>query len=306
MLFKYALRMVLRGSGNLKRYLIMLAIFEAILLSLTTAPIGYLNEALQLIPEPSLWISQSPPGIEIDYTYIKINDKEILMASSPNLPEAIKLLTGIEPKLNEASIGCELKNSEMEEYLKSKWKDLNVLSCTNTFLDYSLILKWEIFQEISKQSYSKIYLLASNQKGIASPSALNLAKDLTELIKIHRDFLLISLTIILSIMCCILGLRSTSDLQAAMEFLEEIHIPRSNLLLNLSTIAAAAMLIGVLAGYGLASIILPLTLIYLRQALGIPYIYTTPNPLTMISTLPLALISLTSYLAPITLRLAKR
>jgi hypothetical protein len=306
MSFKYILRIALRGSGNLKRYLIMIAIFETIFLSLITTPIGYLNETLQIIPKPSFWIASNPPGIEIDYSYLRINNKDFLIISSPNLSDAIKLLIGEELRLNEASIGCQLKGSEAEEYLKSKLENINTLTYTNTFLDYSIILKWSIFQEFSKSSYSKIYLKTSSQDGIAAPSAWNLAKDLVELIRFHGNFLFISLTMILSIICCILGLRSTSDLEAIIESLEEIHIPRSNLLLNLSIIATCTMLIGMLGGYGLVSIITPLTLIYLRQILGIPYIYTTPSLLTIVSTFPLALLSLISYLVPITWRIVKK
>jgi len=305
MSFKYILRITLRGSGNLKKYLIMIAIFETIFLSLIITPIGYLNEILQIIPKPSFWIDSNPPGIEIDYSYFKINNKDFLIISSPNLSNAIKLLIGIELRLNEISIGYQLKGSEVEEYLKLKLEKINILPPTNTFLDYSIILEWDIFQEFSKSSYSKIYLKTSSQDGIAIPSAWNLAKDLIELLKFHGNFLLISLTIILSIICCILGLRSTSDIEEIIELLEEIHIPRSNLLLNLSIIAICTMLIGMLSGYGLVSIITPLILIYLRQILGIPYIYTIPSLLTIFSTFPLAFFSLISYLIPIIWRIKK-
>mgnify|MGYP000052909766 CR=1 FL=1 len=303
---KYVLRMIFRGSGNLKRYLIMLAVFEAIFLSLTTAPAGYLNETLQLIPKPSLWASLNPPGIEVDYSYLEIRNEEFLIISSPDLSEATKLLTGRKLKLNEVSIGCWLRGSKAEEYLRSKWGHVATLTCTNTFLDYSIILDRSIFKQVSKSSYFKIYLRASSQNGIAIPSAWNLANDLVALVRLHRNLLSASLTIILSIICCILGLRSTSDLREIIESLEEVHIPRSTLLLNLSIIAVGTMLIGVLTGYGLTSVITPLALIYLRQMLGIPYIYTAPSPLTMISTLPLALISLTCYLVPIVWRFARK
>jgi hypothetical protein len=305
MSFKYILRIALRGSGNMKKYLIMIAIFETIFLSLIITPIGYLNEILQIIPKPSFWIDSNPPGIEIDYSYFKINNKDFLIISSPNLSNAIKLLIGIELRLNEISIGYQLKGSEAEEYLKLKLEKINILPPTNTFLDYSIILEWDIFQEFSKSSYSKIYLKTSSQDGIAIPSAWNLAKDLIELLKFHGNFLLISLTIILSIICCILGLRSTSDIEEIIELLEEIHIPRSNLLLNLSIIAICTMLIGMLSGYGLVSIITPLILFYLRQILGIPYIYTIPSLLTIFSTFPLAFLSLISYLIPIIWRIKK-
>jgi len=302
-MFEYILRSFYRGSGNVKMYILTIAALGAILLMILYAPAGYLNEVLEVVPKPDISISDHPPGTEMYYGYLNIGSGDFLVISSRNTSEVLRLLIGKDVRISKISIGCKISNSTVRGYLEDLIKGrVEVLECMDSFIDYAAIVEYDTFQQITGHcpgEIQKIYLRNYAADGIAAPSAYTLARDLLKIVSFHQNLLYASSTILLSAICLILGLRSSNDIKQMLTWLSEMHIPIRKTLFYICLIYLGATIIGVFAGYGLAHLMVPLILIFLKLFFKIPYIYAGLDISSIIVILPIALLSLLSYILAI-------
>ncbi len=292
-MFKYIMKLFFRGSGNLKRYLFMIAIFEATLLTLSTVPSGYVEVVSKLTPKPNFVVSYNGPGIEIYFAYVDVGGEEVLAISSKNLREATSFLIGNNIELKDVSIGCKVNNPIIRKYFGRG----NVLKCVENLVDYSIILDWTLFQQMVKTPYKKLYLKSLQEEGVSVPSAWTFTKDLLLLVNHHHRIIYICFILVLSVSCSILGLKSAVDLRQVLILTKEMHMSFQKIFLCIFIVSLLATLAGMVVGYGLASVIAPLVLICLKYLLGIPYVYLIPVATTIDDVILLAFLSLGSYLS---------
>jgi hypothetical protein len=309
-MFKYILRSFYRGSGNVKTYTLTIATLEAILLMILYAPAGYLDEVLEVVPRPSISISEYPPGAEMYYGYFNVGGSEFLVISSKNTTEILGFLTGRNTKTSSLSIGCKIDSPNIRGYLENlTGRSAEALECIGSFIDYTIIVEQSFFQHIvshRSREIQRVYLRDYVDDGVAAPSAYTVAKDLLKIVGFHQNLLYASSTIIFSIICLILGLRASNDIKQILALLSEMHIPVSRTFFYMCLIYLGVTVVGVFAGYGLAHLITPLTLIFLRWLFKIPYIYAGLDIGATVTILPTALLSFLSYTIAISWIVLKR
>jgi hypothetical protein len=306
-MFRIILKMFYRGTGNVRGYILTVAVFEAMLLVVLYAPAGYLNEALRIVPAPSLSISDHGPGVDLHYGYLTINGREFLVFSSSNLTGTLKLLTGSGLEASDPAVGCKIDRPDVKKYVKELLGSrVEAFACMGSFIDYSIMVPWNIFQRLTlfiNGSVRRVYLKNHVEDGIAVPSTFTVSRDLLKMVRFHQNFLYIISTIILTLSGFMLGLRASSDIKQTLVLLLEMHISRYSTLFNTFLVILGSTVSGVVVGYGLAYVTVPVALIFLRLLLKIPYIYVLPAIEAVVNILPPALLSLSSYTIAILLKM---
>jgi len=299
--------MFFRGTGNIKGYILVIAIFEAMLLVILYAPAGYLNEALRIVPAASLSVSEYGPGVDLYYGYITVDGREFLVFSSSNLTGALKLLTGRGLEVLNPAVGCKIDRPDVKNYVKDlSGFRVEALGCMGSFIDYSIMAPWNIFQRLTSfinGPVGRVYLKNHVEDGIAVPSAYTVSRNLLKMVRFHQNFLYIISTVILTLSGFVLGLRASSDVKHTLGLLIEMRIPRYSTLFNVFLVISGATVIGIVVGYGLAYVTVPVALIFLRLLLKIPYIYALPDIEAVVNIFPSALLALFSYTTAISLKI---
>jgi hypothetical protein len=306
-MFRIILKMFFRGTGNIKGYILVIAIFEAMLLVILYAPAGYLNEALRIVPAASLSVSEYGPGVDLYYGYITVDGREFLVFSSSNLTGALKLLTGRGLEVLNPAVGCKIDRPDVKNYVKDlSGFRVEALGCMGSFIDYSIMAPWNIFQRLTSfinGPVGRVYLKNHVEDGIAVPSAYTVSRNLLKMVRFHQNFLYIISTVILTLSGFVLGLRASSDVKHTLGLLIEMRIPRYSTLFNVFLVISGATVIGIVVGYGLAYVTVPVALIFLRLLLKIPYIYALPDIEAVVNIFPSALLALFSYTTAISLKI---
>jgi len=299
-MFSYILRSIYRGSGNIRAYILTMAMLGAILLMILYAPAGYLEEVLEVVPRPSVSISDHPPGIEVYYGYFDVDGSELLVISSRNTSEVLRLLIGRDVRVSNLSIGCEVDNPGVKRFLEDVvGGSVEELECMGNFIDYAVIVDQEAFQWIAGHCTGKVhtmYLRGYVDDGVTAPSAYTLARDLLGVVGLHQGLLYVSSAVLISVICLILGFRASNDIKRMLVWLSEMHIPMGKTFFYVCLVYLGATIVGVFAGYGLANLVVPLMLILLKLFFKIPYIYAGLDIGTIMILVPISLISFLSYI----------